>query len=284
MGSGQEETRARGFATAAVLTLPATPAPTRAAGASPGLGSCPLFPADNVWNTRIDSLPVDANSVTYVNTIGASRTILPDFGAAMWEGGPIGIPYISVPQTQPRVPVTFDYDDESAPEASLPIIKGALGASGQLPNFIGVLAGAPAALRAYTRMRHELRAGSLPMATRERISLAVAERRGDPYSIAQHARTARNAGLGLDEVSKARTFRSGDEKEAALLVFLEALLATDGRPSAHLGEEAREAGWTDEQILEAVAFVALNEFQSLIANAAALPQDQTDPSILPQAA
>ena len=69
-----------------------------------------------------------------------------------------------------------------------------------------------------------------------------------------------------------------------LLAFLEAVLATDGRPSAHLGEEAREAGWSDEQLLEAVAHTALSEFQSLISNAAALPQDQTDPSILPQAA
>jgi AhpD family alkylhydroperoxidase len=178
----------------------------------------------------------------------------------------------------------FDIHDVlTAPEGSVKILEG-VSRAGEVTKFIGVLAGAPAALRAYARMRHELRGGSLPASTRERISLAVAELRGDPYSIAQHARTARAAGLGLDEVSRARTFGSADEKEHALLAFLEALMATDGRPSAHLGEEAREAGWTDEQILEAVAFVALNEFQSLIANAAALPQDQTDPSILPRAA
>ena len=144
-----------------------------------------------------------------------------------------------------------------------------------------MLAGAPAALRAFARMRHELREGALPRATRERIALAVAERRGDTYSVAQHARTGRAAGLGLDEVSRARSFTSADEKEAALLAFLEALLDSDQRPSAHLGEEAREAGWTDEEILEAVAHVALAEFQTLIANAAALPQDQIDPAILP---
>ena len=49
-------------------------------------------------------------------------------------------------------------------------------------------------------------------------------------------------------------------------------------------EEAREVDWSDEEILEAVAHVALNEFQSLMANAAALPQDQSDPSTLPAAA
>ena len=86
------------------------------------------------------------------------------------------------------------HDELTAPEGSVKILKGVQGAAGEVSKFIGVLAGAPAALRSYARMRHELRAGSLPQATRERIGLAVAERRGDPYSLAQHARTARAAG------------------------------------------------------------------------------------------
>lgn len=173
------------------------------------------------------------------------------------------------------------HDELTAPEGSVTILKGVQSAGGSVSKFIGVLAGAPAALRSYARMRHELRGGSLPQATRERIGLAVADRRGDPYSIAQHARTARSEGLGLDEISRARDFDSGDPKQAALLAFLEALVATDGRPAQHLAEEAREHGWNDEELLEAVAHLAMNEFQSLIANAAALPHDQTDPSVLP---
>lgn len=176
------------------------------------------------------------------------------------------------------------HDELTAPEGSMKILNSASTAGGAVTKFVGVLAGSPAALRAYARMRHELRSGTLPPLTRGRIALAVAERRGDPYSIAQHAKTARAAGLGLDELTRARRFASDDPQEAALLRFLEALIATDGRPSAHLGEEAREAGWSDEQILEAVAHVALNEFQSLIANAAELPHDQTDPAVLPEAA
>ncbi|MEO8092774.1 MAG: carboxymuconolactone decarboxylase family protein [bacterium] len=179
----------------------------------------------------------------------------------------------------------FDIHDElTAPEGSQRILNGVLTGGGEISKFIGVLAGSPAALRAFARMRHELREGTLARATRERISLAVAERRNDTYSVAQHARTARAAGLGLDEVSRARSFTSGDPKQAALLVFLQALLDSDSRPDPYLGEEAREAGWTDEEILEAVAHVALSEFQTLIANAAALPQDQIDQSALPAAA
>jgi len=176
------------------------------------------------------------------------------------------------------------HDELTAPQGSIRILNSIQGAAGEVSKFIGVLAGAPAALRAYTRMRHELRGGSLPQATRERIGLAVAERRGDTYSIAQHARTARAAGLGIDEISAARQFASADPKEAALLAFLDALLVTGGRPAQHLGEEAREHDWTDEQLLEAVAHVAMNEFQSLVANAAALPQDQADASVLTTAA
>jgi AhpD family alkylhydroperoxidase len=175
------------------------------------------------------------------------------------------------------------HDELTAPDESAPLIKSIQAAGGAVTKFVGVLAGAPAVLRAYTRMRSELRGGALPQATRERIALAVAEYREDNYSIAQHAKSARRAGLGLDEVSKARSFTSSDPKEAALLAFLKETLEP-GPPPLHLHEEAREIGWTDEEILEAVGHLALNEFQSLIAGAAALPKDQATPRVLPSAA
>jgi len=84
------------------------------AGAAPQLGGCPVFPADNVWNAPVDTLPRHANSDAYVATIGAGRGMHPDFGT-VYQGAPIGIPFVTVPGTQPRVPVTFDYDDESDP-------------------------------------------------------------------------------------------------------------------------------------------------------------------------
>src|SRR5689334_14277734 len=46
--------------------------------------------------------------------MGATRGIHPDFGT-VYEGAPIGIPYVTVPGSQPRVGVAFDYDDESDP-------------------------------------------------------------------------------------------------------------------------------------------------------------------------
>jgi AhpD family alkylhydroperoxidase len=176
------------------------------------------------------------------------------------------------------------HDELTAPDESAPLIKSIQAAGGAVTKFVGVLAGAPAVLRAYTRMHSELRGGVLPQPTRERIALAVAEYREDTYSIAQHAKSARSAGLGLDEVSRARSFDSSDPKEAALLAFLHETLKADGNPPHHLHEEAMEIGWTEEEILEAVGHLALNEFQSLIASAAALPKDQATPRVLPSAA
>ncbi len=96
------------------LAMVAAPAgPVQAAG--PTVAGCPLLPADNIWNVRVDGLPVAANSASYISAIGTTRTMHPDFGAGMWDGGPIGMPFVTVPGSQPRVPVTFDYDDESDP-------------------------------------------------------------------------------------------------------------------------------------------------------------------------
>lgn len=165
------------------------------------------------------------------------------------------------------------HDELTAPERSLPVLTGALSSGGQLSNFLGVLAGSPAALRGYARLRSELRHGSLPWPTQQRIALAVAHHQGSEYSLPALHRTARQAGLGLDEISLAAEFDSRDEREAALLRFLKALLDSPGAPPAYLLEEAREAGWDDEQILEAIAHVAIALFTSLVARAGDLPRD-----------
>ena len=165
------------------------------------------------------------------------------------------------------------HDELTAPERSLPVLKGALSGGGQLPNFIGVLAGAPAVLRAYAKLRSELRHGSLPWGTQQRIALAVAEHQQSEYALATLQRTARDAGLGLDEIALAREFDSRDEREAKLLAFVKGLLESDGQPPLHLHEEAREEGWSDEQILEAVAHVALAGFGNLVTRAGDVPVD-----------
>src|ERR1044072_5773552 len=165
------------------------------------------------------------------------------------------------------------HDDLTAREGSVPVLRGALATGGQLPNFLGPLAGSPAALRGYARFRSELRRGALDCLPLERISLAIAEHHGSRPGIAMHNRTARQAGLPLDEVAAARKFPSRDPKQAALLSYLEAVVENPGAPPMHLHEEAREAGWSDEQILEAIAYVALERFTAMVNVAGDVPVD-----------
>ena len=81
---------------------------------APTLGGCTLFPADNIWNTRIDQSPLHPHSDDYVAAIGQDATMHPDFGSGLWDGGPIGIPYVIVAADQPlREVVWTAYGDES---------------------------------------------------------------------------------------------------------------------------------------------------------------------------
>ena len=76
---------------------------------------CRVFPSDNHWNLRVDDLPVHDNSDALVRSIGLDEGLHPDFGSGKYQGARIGIPYVSVPRDQKKVPVRFGYRDESDP-------------------------------------------------------------------------------------------------------------------------------------------------------------------------
>ncbi len=95
------------------------------------IGSCSVFPTDNPWNRDITNDPVDPNSANYVASVGATTNLHPDFGS----NPTYGIPYITVPGTQPKVPMTFTaYASESDPgpypfPANAPVEAGSDGHS-----------------------------------------------------------------------------------------------------------------------------------------------------------
>jgi hypothetical protein len=103
-GSASVDAATRRQTGAVPVTAP--PLPTLA----PILGGCRVFPTDNAWNQRVDTLALHPQSDTWVNNIGATRKLHPDFG------GPYGIPFRIVSRSQARVPITFTaYGDESDP-------------------------------------------------------------------------------------------------------------------------------------------------------------------------
>jgi hypothetical protein len=103
----------RAAASGVVLAAALAVAIPGAAEAQQVIGGCSVLPANNIWNTPIDTLPVLSNSSSMVATIGASTGFHADFGAGLWDGGPIGIPFITVTGSQPKYPAAFLYADES---------------------------------------------------------------------------------------------------------------------------------------------------------------------------
>jgi hypothetical protein len=99
-----------------------------------GAPRCPVFPKSNPWNQRVDKLPLLANSGAIVRSIGAGAGVHADFGSGLYNGAPIGIPFVTVSKKQKKVRVTFEYADESD-KGPYPIppnapIEGGRGSSG----------------------------------------------------------------------------------------------------------------------------------------------------------
>ena len=76
------------------------------------LGGALLMPADDEWNRDVSKDPVDPLTDAIIASIGADKPLHEDFGI-VWKGAPGGIPYYVVSGDQPKVPITFEYADES---------------------------------------------------------------------------------------------------------------------------------------------------------------------------
>jgi len=100
-----------------VAPAPFMPSPGGSSGgatSAPSLGGCPMFPANNPWNEKVNSLKVRSDSRTLVQNISTTGKVNlhADFGGA----GAYGIPFKVVPSSQPKVPIDYTaYGDESDP-------------------------------------------------------------------------------------------------------------------------------------------------------------------------
>jgi hypothetical protein len=111
--------------------MPTRPGAGAGGGAVPPSGpgntlrGCPNLPAGDIWHANVSGLPVKAGSAAYVASIGTSKGVHADFGSGDFDGGPIGIPITYVAGGQPKVAVSFDFDDESDP-GPYPVPRSAL--------------------------------------------------------------------------------------------------------------------------------------------------------------
>jgi len=88
--------------------------PLTPVGNGPTIANCPMFPANNIWNARVDSLPTHPMSDSWIEGIGRGEGFHMDFGSGMWDGGPIGIPINVISgSTVNKYMLDFYYPDES---------------------------------------------------------------------------------------------------------------------------------------------------------------------------
>ena len=105
------------FFTASFATAQATNPCTRLTlGQEGSFNGFVPFPASSLWNTNIANAPLDPNSAAYINFVGGSTPLHPDFGSGLYQGSTIGIPYVVVAATQPLANINFTaYGDQSDP-------------------------------------------------------------------------------------------------------------------------------------------------------------------------
>jgi uncharacterized peroxidase-related enzyme len=141
--------------------------------------------------------------------------------------------------------------------------NGRLG-SFETPNFLKILARSPAASRAYQRAERVLAKGRLSKRNREQIALAVAEINGSEHCLEAHSVMGRLAGLTGEEIESARRAAAADPRADQMLRFTQSMVLQRGEISdADLGA-LRSAGFSDAEVIEIIANIALNVFSNYL--------------------
>lgn len=163
---------------------------------------------------------------------------------------------------------------ENAPASSQPLLAQIHQAFGATPNMFKAVANSPAALQSMWAAFGALGSKrTLGAKLGEQIAVAVANRNRCEYCLAAHTVLGQNAGASASEMSAAQAGESSDPRTAAALAF--ALKVVEQRAQVTDADVAqlRQAGFGDEQVVEIIAYVALNLFTNYINVALDVPVD-----------
>lgn len=154
---------------------------------------------------------------------------------------------------------------EQAPEKSQPLLAAVHKQLGTVPNLFRIVANSPAALEGYLGFSGALGKGALPAPTRERIALAIAEVNHCGYCLSAHTYIARNlAKLDDAEITANRNGASNDIKADAAVRFAVKLAQDRGQASDADITTLRQSGYSEAEIVEIIAHVALNTFTNYV--------------------
>lgn len=169
-----------------------------------------------------------------------------------------------------RIPLVDRRTTTADRQQTLDAIHAAFGAT---PAMFRAVANSAAALNSLWGSFAALGAGVIAPALGEQIAVAVADRNGCHYCLAAHTALGRKAGLGADELAAAQRGESGDAKTRAALQFTLKLVDERGQIAGADIAAVRDAGFSDEEIVEILAHVALNLFTNYVNIAFDVPVD-----------
>ncbi len=134
------------------------------------------------------------------------------------------------------------------------------------PNMTKVMANSPAVLQAYLGFSGALGEGVLDVKLREQIALAVGQSNECQYCVSAHSAIGKMVGLPQSEVAASRSGHSSSPKSEVALSFSKQVIAHGGKASASEIEALRTAGFSDSEIAEIIAHIALNVFTNYFNN------------------
>ena len=153
--------------------------------------------------------------------------------------------------------------NDEAHSSSTRILRAVENALGVVPNLHRTLAHAPAALGASTSMARALADGVLDPKLRESVALATAGRNQCGYCASAHSAIGKACGLEEEEIFRNLSSDSGDSRSAAMLQFVSALIDSKGAVSDAELAAIREAGFSDQEIVEITTHVGMNLFTNM---------------------
>jgi len=169
-----------------------------------------------------------------------------------------------------RIPL-IDRSATSADRAAL--LEQVNNAFGATPNMFKAVANSPAALKSMWASFGALGGGVIGAKLGEQIAVAVADRNACEYCLAAHTALGRKAGVSAEAMAAAQRGESADPATAAALAFALKLVNERGNVSEADVQAVRRAGFSDEQVVEILAHVALNLFTNYVNVAFAVPVD-----------
>lgn len=167
--------------------------------------------------------------------------------------------------TAPRLPAV---DPATTTGKAKDLLAGVKASLGLTPNMMRTMANSPAVLEGYLHFGAALGKGALRAGLREQIALAVAQANECDYCLSAHSALGRGAGLSVDDITTSRDARATDPKTEAALRFAVDVVAARGAVSDAAFASVRAAGFTDGEIAEILAHVALNVFTNYFNKAA----------------